>query len=95
MAICKFCGLAFAWGQKDDGGFVPLVPVGEDENLERSFQDENGVLRANHQDICTRRGGPTVKIVRLAKKVKGGDIIGKWTKPDEDGVVTRVDYLIP
>lgn len=82
MAMCKFCGVAFAWGQKEGGGWVPLVPIQDHEGLDRSFQDENGVLRADHRIICVARGGPTVRVSKLARPVKAGEIIG--TRVDQD-----------
>ena len=76
MALCKYCGKAFAWGQTDNGRFTPLIPVGEEGDFDRSFQDENGVLRAPHIFVCVNRGGPTVKVVKLAQAVKANEIIG-------------------
>lgn len=88
MAICKFCGVAFAWGQKDDGKYVPLVPLGEEGDLVRNYQDENGVLRAEHALVCKHKGGPTVRVSRLARSVKGSDVLpSAWTPPDKDGVI--------
>jgi len=77
MPICKFCTKPFGWGQKEDGKWVPLVPIEEHEGMDRTFQDENGVLRASHDDICLRLGGPAVRVAKLAKKVKASDIIGE------------------
>ncbi len=76
MAMCKFCAKPFAWGQKDGGGFVPLIPVGEEGEFDRSFQDENGLLRAPHALVCIHRGGPTVRVTKLARAVKAEEIIG-------------------
>lgn len=75
MSICKYCAKPFSWGNSD-GKWVPLVPVGEDADLVRSYQDENGALRAEHRLVCANRGGPSVRVSRLAVGVKPGDIIG-------------------
>jgi hypothetical protein len=85
MAMCKFCGKPFAWGYNEaEGRYIPLVPVDEHEGLDRNFQDENGVLRADHRTVCLMRGGPTVRVARLAKSVKAKEIIGTWSTPDPD-----------
>lgn len=83
MPVCKFCAQPFAWGNSD-GKWVPLVPVGQDENLDRDYQDENGVLRAGHQSICTSRGGPAVRVSKLAKKVPASEILSFPAKPAEE-----------
>ena len=75
MPMCKFCGKAFAWGNSD-GKWVPLVPVGEEGDLDRAYQDESGLLRAAHNLICLNRGGVTVRVSKLARPVKAGEIIG-------------------
>jgi hypothetical protein len=82
MPMCKFCGKAFQWGRSDDG-WIPLEPIESHDGLDRSFQDENGILRADHRVNCTRRGGPAVRVARLAKNVPASDII-QWSKPDPD-----------
>jgi hypothetical protein len=74
MAVCKHCGVVFDWGRIDDG-WVPLVPVAEHDGLDRTHQDENGVLRAAHYLVCTRTGGPTVKVTKLKTPIKGSDIL--------------------
>lgn len=89
MAMCKFCGQPFQWGRSDDG-WVPLQPVESHEGMDRHFQDENGVLRADHRLGCTNRGGPAVRVVRLAKSISGSDIIEPsrtFTEPDENGEI--------
>lgn len=75
MAICKYCAKPFSWGIKDDGRFVPLIPVGEDDGMDRTFQDENGALRAEHWFICISRGGPTVRVAKLAKKIAADEVL--------------------
>lgn len=74
MAMCKFCGKPFAWGISD-GKYVPLVPIADHDDMVRSFQDENGVLRAEHRQICVIAGGPTVRVARLARPVQPEDIL--------------------
>jgi hypothetical protein len=87
MPMCKFCGKLFSWGYATaEDKWVPLVPVGEEGGLDLTFQDEEGRLRASHRDICDR-GGASVRVARLAKKVRAVDMPRQWTAPDEDGVV--------
>lgn len=74
MPLCKFCGVMFVWGKNADK-FVPLVPIGEDESLERSYQDENGVLRAQHSLICVGHTA-LVSVVKLAVAIPAEQIIG-------------------
>lgn len=74
MPVCKFCQKPFSWGLAD-GKWVPLVPVGEEGELDRAYQDENGVLRAEHRAVCLRQGGPTVRVARLAKAVPAKDVM--------------------
>lgn len=91
MPICKFCAKPFSWGV-DQGKYVPLVPVEDGDNLSRTFQDENGALRAEHVLVCVRRGGPTVRIARLAVAVRPENILKTRSTEeviDEDGVITR------
>lgn len=83
MALCKFCGKVFDWGRTEDG-YVPLVSIERQDGLLRNFQDENGVLRADHRLECVNRGGPTVRIVRLAKGIEPENIIGKKEKIDPE-----------
>jgi len=98
MPVCKFCAVPFAWGQKEDGGWVPLVPVGEEGALERDYQDEHGALRAGHRQICKMPGGPSVRVAKLAKAVPAETIIG--IRPDqkldkETGEITDVGQVVP
>lgn len=74
MAICKFCGTAFSWGN-NGGKWVPLVPVGEEAGLTLDYQDEDGVLRASHRQTCVQIGGPTVHVSKLAKPLQAGDVM--------------------
>lgn len=66
MAHCKRCGMTIDWGVEGDR-FIPLVPIGEDEDLEKLFRDENMVPRAVHFLVCKSR---PVILTRLAKPLK-------------------------
>jgi hypothetical protein len=91
MPMCKYCGVPFTWGN-DGERWVPLVPAGQEAALDRTFQDENGLLRAAHRDICVGFG-PSVKVAKLAKKIKAAEIAGEWSKPDPaTGEVTQRAY---
>jgi hypothetical protein len=83
MAVCKFCSKPFAWGNAD-GKWVPLVPVGADEGLDRAFQDENGALRAAHRLVCVIPGGPTVRVSNLARPIPAGDVLPVKPQVDPD-----------
>lgn len=74
MAICKYCQKPFAWGQYGDQ-WVPLVPIDAHDGLDRTFQDENGLLRASHRAVCVHTGGPTVKVTKLAHLVQASDVL--------------------
>jgi hypothetical protein len=95
MAMCKFCGKPFQWGKTEEG-WVPLEPIESHEGMDRQFQDENGILRADHRSgSCINRGGPAIRAVRLARAIPASDIIERtFTKPDEDGVITPVEPQI-
>lgn len=92
MPMCKFCGVVFSWGH-DGERWVPLVPKGEEGTLDRSYQDENGDLRAEHRAICRGTGGPSVRVVRLAKKIEAASLTPtrRWSQPDKDGVIIPED----
>jgi hypothetical protein len=75
MPVCRYCGKPFAWGNAGDK-WVPLVPLGEEEDLDRDYQDENGALRASHVQLCANRGGPSVRVSKLARNIPAEDIIG-------------------
>jgi hypothetical protein len=94
MAICKFCHGEMQWGNFD-GKWVPLVPVGLDDGLDRAYQDENGALRAAHRLVCTHKYG-SVQIVRLPQPVSGSALVGNWSKPDpETGEVHPLPPISP
>lgn len=61
------------WGQNGDK-WVKLVPIGEDVGLDRTYQDENGVLRAQHQ--CSGWTA-AVQVVKLAAPISADHIIGQ------------------
>lgn len=75
MASCKHCGVLFNWGRADDK-WVPLVPVGEEGELDRDFSDENGVLRSSHRQVCNYI--PSVNVIKLSKPVPADMILGNF-----------------
>lgn len=98
MPICKFCNVAFSWGLKDDGKWVPLVPVGEEGDQPRSYQDENGVLRVEHATICRNRGGPSVRVARLARAIPASDVFpvkDNRQPPGTESAPVATPYLGP
>lgn len=68
MAQCKQCGQPMDWGHGDDGRWVPLEPVATHDDLDRTYVDEEGQLRADHRDRHPH--GRSVNVTRLSKKVK-------------------------
>jgi hypothetical protein len=74
MPLCKYCAKPFAWGNAD-GKWEPLVPVGQEGDADRTYQDENGVLRASHRSVCVLVGGESVRVARLAKSVPAADML--------------------
>jgi hypothetical protein len=54
---------------------VPLVPLGEEADLPREFQDNTGNFRASHRLICVNRGGATVRVERLAVPIEASHIL--------------------
>jgi hypothetical protein len=85
MAMCKFCGKPFQWGRADDG-WVPLEPIESHDGMDRTHQDSDGVLRADHRKACTQRGGPPISVVKLARAVPAAHVLGGygWTPPDPE-----------
>jgi len=75
MAICKFCNVLFSWGQTTDGRFVPLIPVGDEGEVDRDYQDSDGVLRSTHRQVCTNKSGPLVRVYKLERNVKAKDVL--------------------
>lgn len=69
MSQCKTCGEPIDWCTQD-GKWIPLEPIASHGDLDRSFVDEDGILRADHRD---RHRRPAVVITRLDKKVKAKD----------------------
>lgn len=67
MPFCKNCGQPFEWGfDQNHGRWIPLEPRDTDRDLDKTFVDEHGNLRADHRDRCR---GETVNVTRLTKKV--------------------------
>lgn len=60
MKHCKFCDQPMQWGREGDR-WIALVPVGMDDGLDRTHQDEDGNLRAKH--VCHYNS--TVRVTRL------------------------------
>lgn len=73
MPICKFCAMPMQWGRSDEK-WVPLVPLGEEGDLDRTHQDSDGNLRAEHRLICIG-WTPAVSVVKLAKPIPASDIV--------------------
>ena len=66
MARCKTCGneIQFAWV---DGQWIPFEPIETHGDLDRSYLDENNVLRADHRDRHSNH--PSLTAIRLQQKV--------------------------
>lgn len=75
MAICKFCAALMTWGQTSEGSFIPLIPIGEEGEASRDYQDEAGLLRSTHRQVCTNRAGPLVRVSKLARSIEAKDIV--------------------
>jgi hypothetical protein len=73
MALCKYCGKTFAWGKLVDR-WIPLIPVGEEGDLPRTYQDEKGDFRTAHSEVCVERI-PTVELVKLAAPLEAASIL--------------------
>jgi hypothetical protein len=72
MSNCKNCGYPLDWGfDPDTGRWIPLEPIDTHDDLPRRFQDENGVLRADHR--ARHNSGATVNVTRLAREVPAED----------------------
>lgn len=70
MTICKHCKKPLEWGRDHQNErFVPLIPINDHDSFDKTFQDENGVLRATHWQVCTQRRA--IGITKLARPVKG------------------------
>lgn len=65
---CKYCDAPIDWGFAD-GRWIAIVPIGSDTELDREYQDENGILRASHKQVCIFKGRETVRLSRLARTV--------------------------
>ena len=88
MATCKGCGKPMDWGYDSvTGRWVPLEPIETHMDLQRTFLDENGTLRADHRD---RHGeGMTVNVTRLPKKVPA-ELAEQMTEGAVSQLVERV-----
>lgn len=71
MPLCTSCGAEFEWGFHD-GAWVLLEPIATHADLDRTYVDEDGVLRADHRDRHPR--GSTVNVERLDRKVRVADV---------------------
>ena len=69
MAFCRECGSEMDWGYIGEK-WIPLEPVHLHADLDRRYEDEHGILRADHRD---RHEGsfsePPVSLKRLPKRV--------------------------
>lgn len=66
---CNRCGETVEWGwDKTASRWVPLEPITTHDDLQRTFVDENNVLRADHRDRH-KKGDSGVNVTRLEKKV--------------------------
>lgn len=68
MPHCRNCGKLFEWGwDHESDRWVLLEPIDSDNDMFKSFIDENGIARADHRDRCS--GGVTVAVTRLISKI--------------------------
>jgi len=68
VSNCKSCGYPLDWGfDAETGKWIPLEPVATHDDLPRRFQDENGVLRADHR--ARHNSGQTVNVTRLDREI--------------------------
>lgn len=82
MSMCKFCGAKIEWGMMAER-YVPLVPVGEDDGMERTMADEHGVLRASHRAACTSPYTPAVRVQKLRTPVPADMVLPSISKHTE------------
>jgi hypothetical protein len=66
MPYCQGCGGTFQWGFME-GKWVPLEPVESHADMDRTYVDEHGQLRADHRD--RHENGVSVNVTRLQMKV--------------------------
>lgn len=95
MAMCKYCGQKFAWGNAD-GRWVGLVPLGEEGGLERAYQDEDGNLRAAHRLVCSGPG--SVRIAKLAKPIPACSVMPSSAEsidPDTGEIASPLPSIDP
>lgn len=69
MKACKYCGepLEWAWDEQRKI-WIPLEPLETTQGLRRTFVDENGVLRARHNERCTNPDR-RFRVTRLDKPI--------------------------
>ena len=82
MAFCKVCGDVFQWGFCD-GQWVPLEPSKTHDDLDKTYVDEFGDLRADHRD--RHSGGASVNVTRLEQKVPASELAPE-PEPVEKGM---------
>lgn len=63
------------WGVDADGRFIPLIPLGEEGDHDRDYQDADGVLRSTHRLACTRRSSALIRVYKLARNVKASEVL--------------------
>lgn len=63
--------MSFTWGNLD-GKWIPLEPVETHGDLDRTYVDEHGELRADHRD--RHPGGASVNISRLERKIPADQV---------------------
>jgi hypothetical protein len=83
MAQCNQCGAIVQWAWIGDS-WAPLEPITTHDDLDRTYMDENGVLRADHRDRHEQHY-TSVNAVRLRKKVPGQ----KLANPAEEQRITE------
>jgi hypothetical protein len=68
VSFCKSCGRPIEWAwEREAARYHPVEPVATHGPLDRTFVDENGVLRAEHS--CRT----SIGVTRLDKKVPAGE----------------------
>jgi len=61
------------WAVKDNGKFLGLVPIGQDDDLDKDFCDEDGVFRSSHKQVCTASGTGAIKVMKLSKPIPASE----------------------
>jgi hypothetical protein len=69
VARCRVCGEVISWGFDGvSGRYIPLEPRETDTDLEKTFVDEDGELRADHRD--RHEDGTVINVERLRRRVQ-------------------------